>query len=73
MLILLLSPGRYFNKDGEIIDDWWSKNTSQGFEERSKCIVDQYSKYSVDGGEDGKIYVSHSITIINEIKSTNIL
>ncbi|KAL9985458.1 hypothetical protein ACROYT_G007869 [Oculina patagonica] len=59
--------GRYFNKDGEIIDDWWSKNTSQGFEERSKCIVDQYSKYSVDGGEDGKIYMDGELTLSENI------
>ena len=47
------SAGRYFNKDGEIIDNWWSDFTSKGFEERAKCMVDQYSKYKVDG-EDGK-------------------
>lgn len=67
MFILFISLGRYFNKDGEIIDDWWSNKTSQGFEERSKCIVDQYSNYSVDGGEEGKIYVSRNSTITNNI------
>ncbi|KAJ7393921.1 hypothetical protein OS493_003590 [Desmophyllum pertusum] len=59
--------GRYFNKDGEIIDDWWSKNTSQGFEERSKCIVDQYNKYPVNGGDEGQIHIDGKLTLSENI------
>lgn len=53
------SPGRYFNKEGEIIDNWWSNHTSQGFNTRAQCMVDQYNKYPVDGGNQGQTHVSH--------------
>ena len=53
------SPGRYFNKEGEIIDNWWSNYTSQGFDTRAQCMVDQYNKYPVDGGTQGQTHVSH--------------
>ena len=53
------SPGRYFNKEGEIIDNWWSNYTSQGFDTRAQCMVNQYNKYPVDGGTQGQTHVSH--------------
>ena len=53
------SPGRYFNKEGDIIDNWWSNYTSQGFNTRAQCMVDQYNKYPVDGGDQGLTHVSH--------------
>jgi len=54
------SPGRNFNKDGEIIDDLWSKSTSEAFVNRSNCMVNQYSKYAVDGGDNGQTHVRHN-------------
>lgn len=48
-----------FNKDGEIIDNLWTNYTTQGFEKRAQCMVEQYSNYSVNGGELGQIDVSH--------------
>lgn len=59
--------GRYFNKDGEIIDDWWSNYTSQGFEQRAQCMVDQYNKYPVDGGVQGQIYIDGKLTLSENI------
>lgn len=53
MRYLYFLLGRNFNKDGEIIDNWWSKSILEVFENRLNCIVDQYSKYFVDGGDDG--------------------
>ncbi|KAK2563721.1 Endothelin-converting enzyme 1 [Acropora cervicornis] len=47
--------GRVFNKDGELIDNLWTNYTTQGFEKRAQCMEEQYSKYSVDGGELGQI------------------
>lgn len=48
-----------FNKDGELIDNLWTNYTTQGFEKRAQCMEEQYSKYSVNGGELGQIEVSH--------------
>jgi len=61
------STGRTFNKDGEIIDNWWSKSTSEAFEKRSNCIVNQYDKYPVDGGIDGKTHIDGELTLSENI------
>lgn len=48
-----------FNKDGELIDNLWTNYTTQGFEKRAQCMEEQYSRYSINGGELGQIEVSH--------------
>ena len=40
--------GRLFNRYGEISKPWWSNFTLTGFQNRSKCLVDQYNKYPLD-------------------------
>ena len=50
--------GRFFNKNGEKIDGWWSNETSAGFSSRSQCMVDQYSRYSLDIGDGKTLNVS---------------
>jgi endothelin-converting enzyme/putative endopeptidase len=41
--------GRQYDADGNL-KDWWTKEDSQRFAERAKCISDQYSQYEVTGG-----------------------
>lgn len=42
------SEGSKRNASGEI-DNWWSKETKQIFENKSDCFVKQYNKYGLDG------------------------
>lgn len=59
--------GRMFNKDGEIIDNLWTNYTTQGFEKRAQCMVEQYSNYSVNGGELGQIDIDGKLTLSENI------
>lgn len=61
------ASGRNFNKDGEISANWWSNYTSQAFEQRTQCMVDQYNKYPVDGGFQGQIHVDGKLTLSENI------
>jgi len=36
--------GRHFDAKGNL-KDWWTKADSEGFDQRAKCIEDQYSSY----------------------------
>ncbi|XP_061704428.1 neprilysin-2 isoform X3 [Cydia pomonella] len=38
--------GRQFDKNGNLID-WWQESTKQEYLEKAKCIIDQYSNYTV--------------------------
>ncbi|TSU49999.1 Membrane metallo-endopeptidase-like 1 [Bagarius yarrelli] len=45
--------GRNFDKDGNMYN-WWSNFSAEHFEEQSKCMVQQYSKFSwkIAGGQN---------------------
>ncbi|KAG6854921.1 hypothetical protein C0991_009744 [Blastosporella zonata] len=36
------SAGRLYNQDGKL-EEWWTNTTSEGFQVKQTCIVDQYS------------------------------
>ncbi|KAM5533255.1 hypothetical protein V8D89_013032 [Ganoderma adspersum] len=55
------SAGRLYNQNGKL-EEWWTNSTSEGFNVRQKCIVDQYSNYTVDDGKGSKIYVNGNLT-----------
>ncbi|XP_038216679.1 neprilysin-2 [Zerene cesonia] len=38
--------GRQFDKNGNLVD-WWQEMTKQKYLEKAKCIIDQYSNYTV--------------------------
>ncbi|CAH2034230.1 unnamed protein product, partial [Iphiclides podalirius] len=38
--------GRQFDKNGNLID-WWEAETMQKYLQKAKCIIDQYSNYTV--------------------------
>ncbi|CAG4955091.1 unnamed protein product [Colias eurytheme] len=38
--------GRQFDKNGNLVD-WWQEVTKQKYLEKAKCIIDQYSNYTV--------------------------
>jgi predicted metalloendopeptidase len=51
------SQGRDFDGNGRLVD-WWAPRTSQAFQERVDCIIDQYSKFSPLPG----FYVNGNLT-----------
>ncbi|XP_063925032.1 endothelin-converting enzyme homolog isoform X2 [Zophobas morio] len=40
--------GREFDKDGNL-NHWWENNTIAAFKNRTKCVVNQYNKYKING------------------------
>lgn len=50
---LFIPAGRNFDKDGNMYN-WWSNFSTEQFEEQSKCMVQQYSKFSwkLAGGQN---------------------
>ncbi|KZO95345.1 Metalloprotease [Calocera viscosa TUFC12733] len=55
------SAGRMYNQQGKL-EEWWTNTTSAAYDERVKCISEQYSKYWVDDGKGGKAYVNGNLT-----------
>ncbi|KAK3724956.1 hypothetical protein QZH41_017165, partial [Actinostola sp. cb2023] len=41
------NTGRKFDKNGDIVKEWWSESALKHFSERAKCIEKQYSKYKI--------------------------
>lgn len=39
--------GRQFDKFGNL-NHWWKNDTIDKFKERTKCVVDQYSKFEIN-------------------------
>jgi endothelin-converting enzyme/putative endopeptidase len=44
--------GRQFDKDGNL-KDWWTKNDAKAFDERAKCLVDEYGNFVAVHDEKG--------------------
>ncbi|XP_044763653.1 endothelin-converting enzyme homolog isoform X2 [Coccinella septempunctata] len=40
--------GREFDKEGNL-NHWWKNETIRRFKDRTKCFVDQYNKYKING------------------------
>ncbi|KAH9901083.1 Metalloprotease [Cubamyces lactineus] len=66
------SAGRLYNQKGKL-EQWWTNKTSEGFNERQKCIVDQYSNYTIDDGKGGKIHVNGNLTSGENIGDSGII
>ncbi|XP_002157184.2 endothelin-converting enzyme homolog isoform X1 [Hydra vulgaris] len=57
------NTGRKFDKNGDIVKDWWSKTSLEEFMKRSKCFEDQYSKYKIQDKHpvSGKLTLGENI------------
>ncbi|XP_063903425.1 neprilysin-2-like isoform X1 [Zophobas morio] len=44
------SNGRQYDKNGNVID-WWEPETNRTFGQKSQCLVDQYSNYTIPESE----------------------
>ena len=43
-----MSAGREYDKDGTL-RKWWRQESIDAFKQQSQCLVDQYSRYSLNG------------------------
>ncbi|EDO41736.1 predicted protein, partial [Nematostella vectensis] len=67
------NTGRKFNKNGELTtSNWWSDGSLKGFDEKAKCIENQYSQYKVDGKYplNGKLTLGENIADNGGFKSS---
>lgn len=50
---IFIFTGRSFDKDGNMYN-WWSNFSAERFEDQSKCMVEQYGKFSwkLAGGQN---------------------
>lgn len=51
--LIFIFTGRNFDKDGNMYN-WWSNFSAERFEDQSKCMVEQYGKFSwkLAGGQN---------------------
>ncbi|KAF9567593.1 zincin [Agrocybe pediades] len=66
------STGRLYNPEGKLVE-WWTNSTSEGFKTKQKCIVDQYSAYTIDDGKGGKLHVNGNFTSGENIGDTGLI
>jgi endothelin-converting enzyme len=66
------SLGRLYNQDAKL-ERWWTNATSEAFMERQKCIVDQYSKYTVEGPNGEKVHVNGNLTSSENIGDSGVI
>lgn len=66
------SNGRMYNPEGKL-EEWWTNSTSKEFNIRQKCLVDQFSAYTIDDGKGGKIHVNGNLTSGENIGDTGLI
>jgi putative endopeptidase len=61
--------GAQYDSTGEL-KGWWTPADYKEFQSRGKCVVDQFSSYTVDGGlhENGKLVLGESIGDLGGVK-----
>ncbi|KAF9935213.1 hypothetical protein FBU30_006298 [Linnemannia zychae] len=58
------NSGRRYDETGAI-REWWEESSIQEFDEKSKCFIEQYNEYTVDG-VDGKKHNVNGWTTLGE-------
>lgn len=66
------SSGRLYNQQGKL-EEWWSRQTSDAYQIRQDCIVEQYSSYTVEDGRGGIIHVNGNLTSGENIGDTGLI
>ncbi|CAO3627442.1 unnamed protein product [Cunninghamella echinulata] len=56
------NSGRLYDGDGNLVS-WWSNTTEQRFNEKSKCFIDEYSKFSIEGPDKKTYNVNGKMTL----------
>ncbi|KAL9547795.1 hypothetical protein MBANPS3_005998 [Mucor bainieri] len=60
------SMGRKYDGKG-VLTDWWTNVTSAQFEEKTKCFIDQYSKFTVAGPNNSTLNVNGALTLAENL------
>ncbi|KAL9545203.1 hypothetical protein MBANPS3_007261 [Mucor bainieri] len=60
------SMGREYDGKG-VLTDWWTNVTSAQFEEKAKCFIDQYSKFTVPGPGNSTLNVNGALTLAENL------
>ncbi|KAF8835433.1 zincin [Paxillus ammoniavirescens] len=66
------SAGRLYNQQGKL-EEWWTRQTSDAYQIRQDCIVEQYSAYTVDDGRGGVVHVNGNLTSGENIGDTGLI
>lgn len=48
MLNIIPLSGRKYDKEGNL-RPWWQNSSVEAFGQRTECMVDQYSRYTING------------------------
>lgn len=56
------NSGRLYDGDGRL-NTWWSNATTQAFEEKSQCFINQYGNFTIDGPDNSKFNVNGKVKI----------
>ncbi|OUM59231.1 hypothetical protein PIROE2DRAFT_15296 [Piromyces sp. E2] len=60
------NSGRNYDMNGNI-NDWWTKNDADEYNEKTTCFAKQYSEFFVEDNEGKKHYVDGNITLNENI------
>uniref|UniRef100_A0A0K0FDW3 Phosphate-regulating neutral endopeptidase (inferred by orthology to a human protein) n=1 Tax=Strongyloides venezuelensis TaxID=75913 RepID=A0A0K0FDW3_STRVS len=64
--------GSQYDKNGNLFN-WWDTESFNGFQERKKCIIDQYNQFKVPGTNltvNGKLTIGENIADNGGVKET---
>jgi endothelin-converting enzyme len=54
--------GRHYDVDGKL-KDWWTNRTSDEYDKRAQCFVDEYNNFTVPGSNGTVIHVNGKQTL----------
>ncbi|KAI8141680.1 hypothetical protein BJV82DRAFT_172618 [Fennellomyces sp. T-0311] len=60
------SAGRMYNGIGKL-EDWWTREAGEHFEEQSQCFIKQYDAFQVDGPNGKKVNVNGQLTLAENL------
>lgn len=56
------NSGRHYDMNGKYTD-WWDNATTQAFQKRAQCFIDQYSNFTVTGPDGKELHVNGRLTL----------
>ncbi|ETW85740.1 metallo peptidase M13 [Heterobasidion irregulare TC 32-1] len=66
------SAGRLYNQEGKL-EEWWTNATSDGFQVKQDCIVNQFSSYTIDDGKGNSVHLNGNLTSGENIGDSGII
>ena len=56
---VITTIGRKFDKNGDIVKEWWSQGALKEFHNKAKCIEKQYYRYKVQDKYPVSLMIFH--------------